>query len=168
MKKILISMIILGFLLPSCKIKDPQKRIAGNYTFEISCLGTELDGTQTVESWGYGRNRYDAAAQAKKNAVYAVLFDGIRAGRGDGGVFCELRPLLGEVNAREKYEAYFNKFFKDGGEYLKYVSLKDERIGHKTYRDKKGATHGTKRSVIVRVLRPKLKEKLITDGILKP
>jgi len=167
MKKILISMIVVGFLLPSCKIKDPQQRIAGNYNFEISCLGTELDGTQTVESWGYGRNRYDAAAQAKKNAVYAVLFDGIRAGRADGRAACELRPLLSEVNAREKYEAYFNKFFKDGGEYLKYVSLRDERIDHKTYRAKKGATHGTKRSVIVRVLRPKLKQKLIDDGILK-
>ena len=163
MKKILISIIVVGLLLPSCRIKDPQRRIAGNYTFTISCLGTELDGSQTVESWGYGRYRIDAAEQAKKNAVYAVIFDGLKDGR-EG---CEVRPLVNEVNAKEKYEAYFNKFFADKGEYLNYVSLRDERLGDKITRDKKGATHGTTRSMIVRVLRPQLKQKLIDDNILK-
>jgi hypothetical protein len=162
MKKITLiaSVLMIILMLASC---NPQKKIAGNYTYTIRCLGVELDGSQTVEAWGTGRYRFDATEQALKNAVYAVIFDGIR----DGVEGCEVKPLLTEVNAKEKYEAYFNKFFADKGEFYKYISWKDERIGHKFLREKKGATEGTTRSVVVRVLRPQLKEKLIQDNILK-
>jgi len=161
MKKILIiSIFATSLFFLSC---NPQKKIAGNYSYGIQCLGTELDGSHTMKAWGNGRNRFDAAEQAKKNAVYAVIFDGIREGHGG----CDVRPLVNEVNAKEKYEDYFNKFFADKGEYLKYVSLKDERIDHKGTREKKGSVDGNTRSVIVRVLKPQLKQKLIDDNIIK-
>ena len=89
----------------------------------IRCIGVELDGSQTLRVSGYGRNRTDAKEQAMKNAVWAVIFDGIR----DGVQGCNMKPLLTEVNAKERYEDYFNKFFSDGGNYKKYVSLKDTK-----------------------------------------
>jgi hypothetical protein len=161
-KLIVTSLFAMGLLLFSCA-SNPRSKIAGNYDFRITCLGTELDGSQTVEVWGYGRNRFDAAEQAKKNAVYAVVFKGITDGRSG----CEKKPLITEVNAREKYETYFNLFFGDKGKYQEFVSLKDERIGHKIARDQKGAHRGKTNSVIVRVLRPQLKQQLIQDNILK-
>ncbi|MDR1740182.1 MAG: hypothetical protein LBR45_05440 [Bacteroidales bacterium] len=165
MKKILSIAVFTTFCACFCVYgqRNAQTKVAGNYSYTVSCLGTELDGSQTLEVWGYGRNRFDAAEQAKKNAVYAVLFDGIRDGR-EG---CEVKPLLTGVNAREKHQNYFNQFFADKGEYLNYVSLRDERIDNKFTREKKGAKHGNTRSVIVRVLRPQLEQKLISDNILK-
>ena len=45
----------------------PQRMAAGNYnTYETECIGVEGDGTQTLLSWGQGRNRMDAVEQAKK------------------------------------------------------------------------------------------------------
>ena len=73
----------------------------------IKCIGVELDGSQTLRVLGYGRNRADAKEQAMKNAVWAVIFDGIR----DGVKGCNTRPLVTEVNAKERYEDYFNIFF---------------------------------------------------------
>ncbi|MCQ2265859.1 MAG: hypothetical protein MJZ46_07480 [Bacteroidales bacterium] len=67
------------------------------YTPEIECLGVEEDGSQTLRSWGVGRNKQDAIEQAKKNAVKAVLFKGIQKGNGE----CNVRPLIYEVNAQE-------------------------------------------------------------------
>ena len=107
-----------------------QKTVSTNYSYSTECLGVELDGSQTLKAWGNGRNREDAVEQAKKNAVRDVIFKGIREGKQD----CNQKPLVFEVNAQEKYEDYFNKFFADGGEYRNYISLKDERIFDKIKR----------------------------------
>jgi len=133
MKSLIYSAFLFFILvLFSC---SPQKKIAGNYSYKTECLGVEMDGSQTVKVWGNGRNRWDAIEQAKKNAVKDVLFNGIYEGKQE----CEKRPVVAEVNAQQKYETYFNKFFADDGEYKNYVSLKDERIGQKISRDRKGA-----------------------------
>lgn len=140
-----------------------QKNLAGNYAYKSECMGVELDGSQTLKAWGNGRNRSDAVDQAKKNAVRDVIFNGISEGKNE----CNVKPLIFEVNAQEKYEDYFNKFFADGGEYKNFISLRDERIFDKISRDKKKARESVTHGLIVRVLRTELKEKLIADGILK-
>ena len=120
----------------------------------------EQDGSQTLRAWGEGRNKADAVEQANKNAVRDVIFKGIRAGKAD----CNMRPLVTEVNAQEKYEDYFNRFFMDNGEYRKYVSSEDEKNHSKeSQKNLVGAKYG----VTVRVLRAELKARLKNDGILQ-
>lgn len=94
-----------------------------------------------------------------KNAVWAVIFDGIR----DGVEGCNLMPLVTEVNARERYEEYFNIFFMDNGEYKKYVSLQDtkRRSGGKS-KDKLGYAY----DLTVRVMRASLKARLKSDNVI--
>ncbi len=157
MRNISWLVLLLTISIGSCTAQS------GAYTNPISCLGVESDGSQTLESWGSGRNRADAVEQAKKNAVNEVLFKGILNGKSD----CERRPLVPEVNARQKYSAYFNAFFADGGEYLNYVSMQDERIDDKIARGRQKGSHTVSNRVIVRVLRPDLEQKLRKDGILK-
>ncbi|HLA56155.1 MAG TPA: hypothetical protein VK623_08645 [Flavobacterium sp.] len=140
-----------------------QKRSSGNYTNKTECMGVEGDGSQTLKAWGNGRNRADAVEQAKKNAIRDVIFNGVAEGKQE----CQLKPLVFEVNAQEKYEDYFNKFFADGGEFLNYISLRDERIGEKISRDRAKARESVSNGLVVRVLRPELKAKLIADGIIK-
>lgn len=138
-----------------------QKETAGNYGYKTECLGIESDGSITVKSWGNGRNRSDAVEQAKKNAVRDVIFNGINEGKSD----CFNKPLVFEVNAQEKNEGYFNKFFSDGGEYKNYISLRDKRIFGS--RDKKKARQSVTNGLVVRVLRSELKQKLIDDKLIK-
>lgn len=125
----------------------------------VRCLGVELDGSQTLRVMGYGRNRADAKEQAKKNAVWAIIFDGIR----EGVEGCNMRPLVTEVNAKERYEDYFNLFFADNGPYLKYVSMRDtkHRSGVKS-KNKLGYSY----DLTVRVLRAELKARLKTDNVI--
>ncbi len=125
----------------------------------IMCLGTELDGSQTLRVTGYGRNRADAKEQAMKNAVWAVVFDGVR----DGVEGCNLRPIVTEVNARERYEDYFNIFFSDKGEYKKYVSLRDtKRRSARRKKDKVGYLY----EMTIRVMRSELKARLKADNVI--
>lgn len=162
MKNIVLRLSAL-LLLISFVACTPQRKIAGNYAYKTECLGMEGDGSMTLLSWGSGRNRLDAVEQAKKNAVRDVIFKGIIEGKGQ----CENRPLVPEVNADQKYEEYFVKFFADKGPYLSFVSMKDERIDDKITRDRQGASKDVTNSVVVRVKRYDLKQKLINDGILK-
>jgi hypothetical protein len=140
----------------------PQRQIAGNYAHKCECISVEGDGSFTILAWGEGRNRFDALEQAKKNAVREVLFKGIIDGKGD----CDKRPLITEVNAEEKYEDYFVKFFADKGPYTKYVVMKDERIEDKILRDRQASSKDITNSAVVRVLRFDLKQKLIEDNII--
>lgn len=142
---------------------NAQKKIAGNYIYKTECMGLELDGSMTLKAWGNGKNRFDAVAQAKKNAVRDVIFQSILEGKQD----CAKKPLITEVNAEEKYEAYFNKFFADRGEFNNFISLKDESIGQKINRDRNKARESITYGLLVRVLRSELKSKLIADGIIK-
>ena len=129
-------------------------------SFETECISIEQDGSQTLRVWGKGRNRSDAIEQAKKDAVYDILFKGVL--KGNKGY--NLRPLVTEVNARERYQDYFDIFFMDGGEYLKYVSMADKRMGS----TKKIKTDTQVwYCVTVRVLIPELRMRLKEDGILK-
>ncbi|TRX24048.1 hypothetical protein FNW25_09305 [Flavobacterium franklandianum] len=157
-----LKLIIIICLIALTSI-NAQKKIAGNYIYKTECMGLELDGSMTLKAWGNGRNRFDAVAQAKKNAVSDVIFQSILEGKQD----CAKKPLITEVNAEEKYEAYFNKFFADGGEFNNFISLKDERIGQKIDRDRKKARESVTYGLLVRVLRSELKSKLIADGIIK-
>ncbi len=159
MKKIVL-LFLFFIAISSCSSK---KEVAGNYTYKSECMGVELDGSQTIKAWGNGRNRSDAVAQAKKNAVRDIIFFGISQGKSE----CNSRPLIFEVNAQEKYEDYFNRFFADQGEYKNFISLRDERIFDKVSRDRKDARESVTHGMIVRVLRNDLRSKLVTDGIIK-
>jgi hypothetical protein len=69
-----------------------------------------------------------------------------------------------EVNAKTKYEDYFNTFFADGGAYRDFTSLHDTRILTENW-------HNNKLQILVQVSitvdRKALKQKLIEDNILK-
>lgn len=154
MKRTLLTILaMLTLTLAQAQTNPVQAR------YSVRCMGVELDGSQTLRVQGYGRNRTDAKEQAMKNAVWAVIFDGIR----DGAEGCNMRPLVTEVNAKERYEDYFNLFFADGGAYKEYVSLRDtkKRSGGRE-KDKLGYSY----DLTIRVLRAQLKARLKADNVI--
>lgn len=127
---------------------------------DIECLASELDGSLTIRVTGGGKNKKDAEEQARKNAVHAIIFNGVH----DKKTGTTTRPLVTEVNARERHEDYFNKFFTDGGEYKKYVSENDAK---RLSKEKSGNKYERKYRLTIRVLRSELKARLKSDGIIK-
>ncbi|MEJ6681461.1 MAG: hypothetical protein QNL21_05150 [Flavobacteriales bacterium] len=133
-----------------------------HYDYEARCLGVELDGSATVECYGKGRNYWDAAEQAKKNAVNAILFTGIK--QGNGG--CSRDPIILSSSVRELQQDYFANFFSDDGPYKEFVSLKDERILNKVKRNSKKSKRMQQRQVVVRIDKMGLKKRLKEDEII--
>ncbi|MGZ3904944.1 MAG: hypothetical protein ACXVC6_14685 [Bacteroidia bacterium] len=164
MKKTIFLIAAMAFVATGAFAQRGQKKNAGAYTYPTECMGVEMDGSQTLKAWGSGKNRVDAVEQARKYAVRDVLFKGILEGKQE----CNVKPIISEVNAQEKYEDYFFKFFADNGPYKEFVNNKDESTWPKIVKDKKKNGSEVTEGVIVRVLRAQLKQKMITDKILNP
>lgn len=147
--------------LTGCKSPTVIDSVYSNQAFEIECLGIDLDGSQTLRSWGKGKDKAQAMENARKNAVKAVLFEGIL--NGDKG--CDQRPIIGGANAYEKNQVYFNRFFADGGEYKIFTSMEDEK---RTSRIKSSDKSIENWGAVVRVDRAALRQRMIDDGIINP
>lgn len=155
-----ITFLLLGLLLLLCNRQAAAQSYGAPYA-SVECVNVELDGSITVRVTGSGRNRLDAKEQARKNAVYNVIFKGVKIAGKNSTLS---RPLIYEVNAEEKYEQFVNEFFADGGKYLKFTSMNDRRA--LSNKKEKGGKQ-VEWSITLRVLRPQLRQYLIDQNIIK-
>lgn len=156
-KQFLFLAVIAIATLTGCKSQKVSTAAFHSYTTE--CLGKSMDGSQTLRVWASGRNRADAIEQAKKKAVYDMVFTGIQAGSGE----CNAYPIVDEANARKKYEDYFDLFFADGGAYKEYVlSVNQKKSAMQRYYGDGAQTFG----IIVTVNRSALRQRFINDNII--
>jgi hypothetical protein len=161
--KILTALVLTIFLIQSCNFtrmgRDAKMAgyVMGNY--EIECVGTGMDGTQLVKVWGFGSNPDRAAYQARKNAVHAVIFKGINAGRPG----CMTRPLVTQPGSEELHRKYFDTFFANGGRYLSFISQANDGSVDRIRVDRRNYKVG----VVVSVRHSALRDELEAAGIIK-
>lgn len=157
-------MIVTVIVTSSMHLNAQQRITDGYYQYETTCINEHADGSLTLKSFGKGRNRKAAITDAKKNAIQDLLFKGILRGSGN----CNPRPLITEVNVKDKYEDYFSIFFSDkNGLYQNYISSRNERIYKRIFRNGFGPRDWITFEVTIRVYRNELRSKLIEDGIIK-
>ena len=164
MKKTSIRLLASAALLAAafaCKTPTVIDNTYSMTAFPVECMGTDLDGSQTMRVFGTGKNKAQAMETAKKNAVKAVLFEGVTHGTAG----CNVRPVIGGANPMEKNEAYFNRFFADGGAYKDFTSMADEKCTSRLKSSDKSIENW---GVVVRVNRAALKDRMIADGIIEP
>lgn len=169
MKKIFL--IIMALLaLPAYNYAQVHKtKIANkdtkNWRFEVECAGIGEPGTSLVKVWTYSRSKRVAINQAKKNAVYAIVFRGY-SGKAEG---CHTQPPLdNDPIMNSKTKAFFDNFFSDTGDYLKFASLSgDGRIGPGDIM-RVGKRREYKIGVVVTVMTSRLRKYLESAGVIKP
>jgi len=150
--KLSILVTIFSVALFSCKSAKQNTSYEISYPHETECITTEMDGTEIVKAWANGELGSAGIEAAKKNAISDVLFKGVIRGKSN----CEKMAVVNEVNARKKYEDYFNRFFSEDGTYKKFVDVKDSQT--------KNFTNST--GVILVIKRSDLVAKLKKDKIL--
>ena len=161
MRKIIYTLVVAcSVTMSSCQAQKTSNSTAGNYTYETECMGTEMDGSQTLKSWGNGRNYFDASTQAKKNAVHGIIFQGY-AGGGQGCT--SQKPLCSDPSIEQQKEEFFSNFFNiNGGKYMKFVS----NSGDSTPTVKKVGKE-YKIGVVVTVMSDNLRKDLEAAGIVR-
>lgn len=145
-------------LMVSCREKQ---KISDSYSyaqFGTTLVNASPSGILTIRSWGSGPNEATAIEEAKKNAVADVIFKGFQTSKSYMAL-----PVVREVNARERYSDYFNRFFADGGEYKKFVK---ETSSSDKSRVTATTNARTNYGITVTVDRNKLEQQLMSDGVL--
>lgn len=160
----LLFLIIL--LIPSMTFgqkKSKKKSVQDTYKwrYEIECLGTGTEGSELIKVWSYSKNTDVAIESGKRNAVHGIIFRGV-----SGNQNCQSqKPLSRNVNLEVEQREFFEIFFKEGGKYLKFVSLTTDgkiqagdrfKIGKREY----------KIGLVVSVRKDELRKDLEAAGIL--
>lgn len=102
----------------SAGTKKKAEKDTNHFRYELECAGNAAQGSYLVKVWSYSRRAAVAAELCKKNAVHGIIFKGYY---GTNGCVAQ-RPLAANPGVEVEYEDFFEVFFKDGGEYQKYVT----------------------------------------------
>ncbi len=101
--------------LPKRHVKKANEQTA-IWRYEIESAGVATTGNEVIKVWSFSKKPQVAAEQSRKNAVHGIIFKGVPSKQGYSGK----RPLV--ANEDENAE-FFSKFFADGGDYARFVSL---------------------------------------------
>ena len=153
---IILLMVALGFISCSQKVVAPMASYVASSTTYMYDGG---DGSITVRAQGFGRTKSEALKNASKSALRDVIFEGVTIS--DNALLS--RPLVTSPNAKQKHEHFFNNFFKDGGEYERFVNLENRKqFSDEIYEN----SRQFKVSATMCVLRSDLQLYLVEQGII--
>lgn len=119
MKKLLIIICALSLVFPANAQKKKTTQDVNNFRYELECAGNASKGNYLVKVWSFSKKASVAAELCKRDAVHGVIFKGFSGTQG----CVSQRPMADNPGVEFEFEEYFQEFFKEGGEYLKYVIL---------------------------------------------
>lgn len=120
MKRLLLLAVALLVVVGASATSRKQKNSdTQKFQYEIEGVSNGTQGTYLVKVWTYSGTSKANIEECKKNAVHGVIFKGYAGGQ-------SVRPqraLIPTPGAELNHADYFELFFKDGGEYNKYVTV---------------------------------------------
>lgn len=163
------NLLILALVLCVPMLASSQKRKikqanedTESWRYEIEPVEVGLQGTCLVKVWSYSKKPAVASSQARKNAVHGVIFKGIPA----KDRIPAKKPLVQSDAATSEHADFFDAFFAEGGDFMRYVTLTNNgavaagdvmKVDKKTY----------KVGIIVTVNYNELRKLLEEKGIVK-
>lgn len=124
MKHLLLSgLLLFAYVHTSAQARAKADRDTDQWRYEIECVNQGIHGTYQVKVWSYSKKPHVAIEQTKKNAVHGVVFKGYPSNQRK---CTEQKPLARDPEAEKTFAEFFQKFFDDGGDYMKYVSVSSD------------------------------------------
>ncbi len=116
-----LATLTLFLTLPSITSGQARKKAekdTDEWRYELEAVGEGKEGTYVFKVWTYSKRAIVAIEQAKKNAVHGIIFKGYA-----GKDRIQGRPALSsDPNLVNTKADFFEPFFADGGDYMKFVS----------------------------------------------
>ncbi|MEW4923356.1 hypothetical protein [Algibacter sp. 2305UL17-15] len=160
---VLASVLFMGTHVNAQWKKNKANKDTKIWRYDLECEGIAKQGSKLVKVWSYSKNPKHAISRGMKNAVHGIVFKGY-AGGSQGCT--SQKPLVKSAETETKYKDFFDAFFADGGEYLKYVSAATD--GSIAAGDRlKVSKREYKIGVIVNIKFDQLRKRLETEGIIR-
>ena len=132
-----------------------------NWHYELEAISEGKEGTYVIKVWSYSKKSNVAIDQAKKNAIHGIIFQGCI---GVGNVSNQ-PPLTNSSSLEFEKKEFFDEFFKDNGQYQKYVSVSTDGSVSAGDRMKVGKEY--KIGVVVSIRKDLLRKDLEAAGIIR-
>ena len=87
------------------------------WRYEVECVGEGKGTNYTVKVFSFSKKPKVAIEQSKKNAIHAIIFQGVNA-----GPCVSQKPLVMNPNIEQEKKEFFKSFFATGGKYMKFVT----------------------------------------------
>jgi hypothetical protein len=158
---ILILILVCSY---SAEAQSKRKRKKANietakWNYEVECIGEGNSGVYTLKVYSILRDERLARLQAAKNAVHAVIFQGIQQ---NGRICSQKPPLSRSSNLELERKDFFTPFFAESSRYNKFVQI-IQSVSDRMKISKKEFRIGTKLTVDVKGLRKELE----SAGVVK-
>jgi len=125
------------------------------WKYEITMVSESNESSYLVKVWTYFKKPVLDLEKAKRNAVHGIIFKGVSG-----------HPaLVTDPNIEEVKSDFFKLFFKEKGEYSKYVNVTGD--GSISMGDRIKTEEGYKIAVIIQINHMQLRKDLETQGIIK-
>lgn len=117
--------LLLFICIPMVLFSQSKKKIqqtntnTTTYNYQLELAGVGNQGNCTIKVWSIAPDPALAGGQAAKNGVHGVIFKGVPMNKYGQGVI----PLIKDYSNAGAHDAFFEEFFKDGGDYMRFVSL---------------------------------------------
>lgn len=161
-KASILILFFLGFTITAnAQSKKKVEKDTYEWRYEIEAVNVGVQGTYLIKAWTYSKKPDLAIEQAKKNAVHGIIFKGFAGKQGVPGQ----KPLVSNVNLEEEKGDFFKPFFKDGGKYMKFVTISND--GNVGAGDRLKVGKEYKIGVLVSVNVSELRRDLEDAGIVK-
>jgi hypothetical protein len=162
MKKVIILTISLTLnLLTLAQASKKAEKDTRNWHYELEAVSEGKEGTYVIKVWSYSKKSNVAIDQAKKNAIHGIIFQGCV---GVGHVSNQ-PPLTNNSGLEFEKKDFFDEFFKDNGQYQKYVSVSTDGSVSAGDRMKVGKEY--KIGVVVSIRKDLLRKDLEAAGIIR-
>ncbi len=163
---IVLLFILISPLLQAQKKKSrKENKNTRTWHYDLDCAGVGKQGAKLVKVWSYTDKPRGMLYNAQKNAVHGLVFKGYS---GEIGNCSSFLPLVTDTESIDAHKQFFKQFFRDGGDYLKYVSSATDgkvapgdiqKIGKKQYKV------GMVVAVQVELLRRRLEKEGVIRGL---
>lgn len=131
MKRLLVIAMVLTLAL--CNVntvsagpKNKADADTQQWRYEIENLGQKSSrgghgATHILKVWSFSKKAVVAEEQSKKNAIHSVLFQGVPSN--EAKRIKGIEPLLQDPAIEAAHASFFQEFFADGGEYMRFVTV---------------------------------------------
>ena len=122
MRKIAFVLLAVAGLAFSASATAASKKGADkpDFRYDIEYVKSVGTGISSIKVWSYAKKAQDAMNESRRNAVHGIIF------KGYAGAGASFSPLSKSPSAMTDHADFFNNFFADGGDYMRYVSSVQE------------------------------------------
>jgi len=122
MRKIaFVLLAVAGLLFSASAVAAPKKAAdKPDFRYDIEYVKSVGTGISSIKVWSYASKAQNAMNESRRNAVHGIIF------KGYAGAGASFSPLCKSPSAMTDNADFFNHFFADGGDYMRYVSSVQE------------------------------------------